>query len=132
MRRFGRNSWTQLVAWIAIAVAAVGVFSTWTVSGPVTLNGTQAPNNGWLVLIMAAFALGWTRPMRRGSWIGVVGVGGAALVMGWTAIVAWHDTREIAGTAKGHGLVLVLLASVALGAAAVGRGVELARTRSEG
>ena len=50
----------RLVVWVAIAAAAVGVFSTWTNDGPVSLDGTQGPNNGWLVLIVAAFALGWT------------------------------------------------------------------------
>ena len=43
----------QVVVWVAIAILVVGVFSTWTVAGPVTLNGTEGPNNGWLVVILA-------------------------------------------------------------------------------
>ena len=117
----------RLVVWVAIAVAAVGVFSTWTDDGPVSLNGTQGPNNGWLVLIVAAFALGWTRSMARGSWVGVVGMLGCSVVMGWTAIENWVDNREVLGATASYGLLLVVAASVALGCVAVVRGVELAR-----
>jgi hypothetical protein len=55
---------------VAIAGAAIGVLLTWTSDGPVRLDGMQGPNNGWLVLIVAAFAVGWTRSMLRGSWAG--------------------------------------------------------------
>ena len=78
----------------------VGVFSTWASDGPVTLNGTQGPNNGWLVLIVAAFALGWTRSMTRGSWVGVAGVLGAAVVMAWTAIENWRDNQDVLGATR--------------------------------
>ena len=107
----------------------IGVFSTWTDDGPVTLNGTQGPNNGWLIVIVAAFALGWTRSLVRGSWIGVAGVLGAALVMGWTALESWLDNRAVLGATASYGLVLVVAASVALAGAAIARGVELARRR---
>jgi hypothetical protein len=109
---------------VSIAAAAVGVFSTWTTAGPVTLNGTQGPNNGWLVVIVAAFALGWTSSMARGSWVGIVGVLGAAAVMAWTAIESWLDSRDTFGASAGHGLVLVVAASVALGATAVVSAVD--------
>ncbi len=115
------------VVWVAIAVAAVGVFSTWTDNGPVSLNGTQGPNNGWLVLIVAAFALGWTRSMARGSWVGVVGILGCSVVMGWTAVDNWVESRDVLGASASYGLLLVVAASVALGCVAVVRGVELAR-----
>ena len=69
----------QVVVWVAIAVLLVGVFSTWTEAGPVTLNGTEGPNNGWLLVILAVPALAWARMMERGSWIGVIGLLGAAL-----------------------------------------------------
>ena len=66
--------------------------------------------------------------MERGSWIGVIGVLGSALVMCWTAL------RELARRTVrswrrrfGHGLLLVVAASVTLGVAAVARGIELAR-----
>ena len=64
-------------------------------AGPVRLDGTEGPNNGWLVLIVAALALGWVRSMARGSWIGVLGVLGAGIVIGWTAIENWLDNRQV-------------------------------------
>jgi hypothetical protein len=56
-RRVAGRSWTQIVPPIAIAVAVVGVFCTWTTDGPVSLNGTQGPHDGWLVVIVAVPAL---------------------------------------------------------------------------
>ena len=97
---------------------------TWTKDGSVHLDGTQGPNNGWLVLIVAAFALGWTRSMSTGSWVGVIGVLGASVVMGSTAIQSWLDSRDVVGATASYGLVLVVAASVALAGAAVARGVE--------
>jgi hypothetical protein len=120
---------TWIVALVVIATAAVGVFSTWTSAGPVQLNGTQGPNNGWLVLIVAAFALGWTRSMARGSWVGVVGVVGAAVVMGWTAVESWLDNRDVFDASAGYGLILVVAASVALACAALARGFTLTHLR---
>ena len=81
----------------------IGVFSTWTTDEPVTLNGTQGPNNGWLAVIVAAFALGWTRPLARGSWIGIAGVLGAAAVVAWTAIENWLDNRAVLGATASYG-----------------------------
>jgi hypothetical protein len=121
----------QLVVRVAIAALLVGVFSTWTVAGPVTLNGTEGPNNGWLVVILTLPALAWARLMERGSWIGVVGVLGAALVICWTAVENWRDNREIFAASVGHGLLLVVAASVTLGVAAVVRAVELARAKRQ-
>lgn len=100
---------------------------TWTTDGPVRLDGTQGPNNGWLVLIVAAFALGWARAMNRGSWAGVAGVLGVAIVIAWTAIENWLDSRAVFGADASFGLFLVLAASVALGGAAVTRGLTLAQ-----
>ena len=54
---------------------------------------------------------------------------GAAVVMGWTAAENWLDNRAVLGATASYGLVLVVLASVALAAIAVVRGVELARVR---
>jgi hypothetical protein len=115
------------VVWVAIAVAVVGVFLTWTSDGALTLNGTQGPNNGWLVVIVAAFAVGWARSMLRGSWVGVIGVLGSAAVMAWTAIENWLDNRDVLGATASYGLFLVLAAAVALGATAVASGVKLGR-----
>ena len=75
----------------------IGVFLTWTTDEPVTLNGTQGPNNGWLAVIVAAFALGWTWSLRRGSWFGIAGVLGAATVIAWTAVENWLDNRDVIG-----------------------------------
>ena len=116
---------TRLIALVAIVTAVVGVFLTWTKDGPVHLNGLQGPNNGWLVLIVAMFALGWTWPMFRGSWIGVVGVLGSAVVIGWTAVENWLDNRDVFHASAGIGLILVFAAAVALAGAAVWRGTVL-------
>jgi hypothetical protein len=121
----------RFVPAVAIAAVLVGVFSTWTTVGPVTLNGTQGPNNGWLVVVLTAPALAWARMMERSSWIGVVGVLGASIVMCWTAIENWADNRDVLDASVGHGLVLVVGASVILAAVAVLRGVELARSARE-
>ena len=117
------------VTWIAIGAAIAGVFTTWVTDDPVTLNGAQGPNNGWLVVIVAALALLWGRSMARGSWVGVVGVAGSAAVIGWTAVENWRDGRDVLGASVGYGLLLVVAASVLLGVAALARGVELLRLR---
>ena len=124
------NQRLQVVALVAIAVAVVGVFCTWTTTGPVTLNGTEGPNNGWLVVILGAISLGWTRLMRRDTWTGAmcaVGVLMAAVVICWTVIENWLGNRDVLDASVGYGLLLVLAAGVALGAAAVLRGIELVR-----
>jgi hypothetical protein len=120
----------QVVPPVAIAVAVVGVFCTWTNDGPVSLNGTQGPHDGWLVVIVAVPALLWARSLVRGTWVSVIGVVGSAVVMGWTALASWRDSREVIGASVGYGLLLVLGASVALAAAGVARGLELVRVRA--
>ena len=125
------RSRARLVAWIAIAAAAVGVFSTWTNAGEATLNGTQGWNDGWLVLIVAAMALGWARSLARGSWAGVVGVFGAAVVMGWTAVDDWLDGREVFGATPGYGLLLIVAASIALACASIAVALSLVRESSQ-
>jgi hypothetical protein len=120
----------HLVAVVALAVAVVGVFCTWTTAGPVTLNGTEGPNNGWLVVIMAAFAFGWVRLMRRETWTGAIGALGAllaAVVICWTAVENWLDNRDALDASVGYGLLFVVASGIALGAAAIVRGVELVR-----
>ncbi len=87
-----REGW---VASIAVAVAVLAVFLPWTSVGSASLDGTQGPNNGWLVAIVGIFALGLTRLMVRGSWVGVVGVLGASIVMFWTAVENWLDNRDV-------------------------------------
>jgi hypothetical protein len=120
----------HVLAWAAVGAVLVGVFSTWTQAGPTTLNGTQGPNDGWLVVIVAVLALGWLRMMERSSWTGAVGVAGvlgAALVICWTAVEDWLDNRATLGAAVGWGLLLVLAAGSALAVTAALRGLELLR-----
>jgi hypothetical protein len=115
--------------WLAIAVAIVGVFGTWLSADPVTLNGVQGPNNGWLVVLVAVLAFHWARSMARGAWVGVVGLIGSAVVIGWTAVENWRDGRDVLDASASYGLVLVFVASLVLGGAAVVRGMELWRAR---
>jgi hypothetical protein len=115
----------RLVCRVAIAAVLLGVFVTWVADGPVRLDGTQGPNNGWLTAIVAGLALLWIRML--GSWLGVIGVLGAGLVIGWTALENWLDARATIGASPRLGLVLVLAGSVALTAVAVVQAVELAR-----
>ena len=110
---------------VAVAVVLVGVFVTWVADGPVRLDGTQGPNNGWLALIVAALALLWIRML--GSWPGVIGVLGSGLVIGWTALESWLDTRAVIGASPRLGLALVLAGSVALTLVALVQAAELAR-----
>lgn len=114
------------VVWVAIAAVLVGTFSTWATAGPVTLNGVEGPNDGWLVVILAGCAVGWGRMMLRGSWVGVVGVLGASLVIAWTAYEDGRDARDVLEASTGHGLLLVVAGSIVLGAAAVVVGIGLA------
>jgi hypothetical protein len=112
---------------LAVVAVLVGVFVTWVADGPIQLDGAQGPNNGWLAAIMALLALPWLRMLERGSWVGVVGVLGSGLVIGWTALENWLDARATIGASVGFGLLLVLAGSVILIAAAVTQGVELGR-----
>jgi hypothetical protein len=126
-RGIGAATW-RLLCLVAIGAVALGVFLTWLADGPVRVDGTQGPNNGWLALIVGVLALLWLRWLERGSWIGVVGVLGSGLVIGWTALENWLDARSTIGGSAGAGLVLVLAAGAVLAAAAIVQGVELARS----
>ena len=110
---------------IAVAAVLVGVFVTWVADGPVRLDGTQGPNDGWLAAIIAGLALFWIRMLP--SWPGVIGVLGSGLVIGWTALEDWLDAHATIGGSVGLGLLLVLAASVVLAAVAVAEGVERVR-----
>ena len=104
---------------LALAIAAIGIFLPWASDRPVRLDGTEGPNNGWLVLIVAVLALGWVGSMARGSWIGVLGVLGAGIVIGWTAIENWLDNRHVLDAGASYGLLIVVAASVVLVGVAV-------------
>jgi hypothetical protein len=132
MRTRSRPHLFRHVTWIALGLVVVGVFSTWTTADSVTLSGTEGPNNGWLLVILAAPALAWSTMMERDSWrgaIGVVGVLGTSLVIVWTALQNWADNREVLDASVGHGLVLVVAAGSVLALSAMFRGVQLLRTR---
>jgi cardiolipin synthase len=115
------------VARVGIVAVVVGVFCTWLDEGPLTLNGIEGPNNGWLCVLLAGPAFLWARQMQRGSWVGVVGVLGCALVIGWAAAENWVDGRRVLDAGASYGLLLVLLGSAGMAAAAVVRGVSLVR-----
>jgi hypothetical protein len=111
---------------LAISAIALGVVAVWTTDDPVRLDGLQGPNNGWLVLIVAAFAAAWIRSMSRGSWVGIAAVLGASIVILWTGIATWLDNRDV-GASGSYGLYLVISAGVLLAGAAVARGLALSR-----
>jgi hypothetical protein len=115
----------RLVCRIAVAAVLVGVFVTWVADGPVRLDGTQGPNNGWLAAIVAGLALFWIRMLR--SWPGVIGVLGSGLVIGWTALENWLDARATIGASARPGLALVIGGAALLATVAVVQAVELAR-----
>jgi membrane-bound ClpP family serine protease len=98
---------------------------TWVADGPVRLEGTQGPNNGWLALIVAGLALLWIRML--GSWLGLIGALGAGLVIGWTALENWLDARAVLDASAAPGLLLVFAGSAILTTVAVVRAVELTR-----
>lgn len=116
----------RLVCRIGVAAILIGVFVTWLADGPIRLDGTQGPNDGWLAAIVAGLALLWIRML--GSWPGVIGVLGSGLLIGWTALDDWLDARAVMGASPRLGLALVLAGSVALTAVAVVQAVELAKT----
>ena len=115
----------RLVCRVGVAAVLVGVFVTWVADGPVRLDGTQGPNDGWLAAIVAGLALLWIRML--GSWPGVIGVLGSGLVIGWTALQNWLDARAVIGASPRLGLALVLAGSIALAAVAVVQAIELAQ-----
>jgi hypothetical protein len=120
-----REATWRLASRVAVVCILLGVFLTWVADGPVRLDGTQGPNNGWLAAIMAGLALLWIRML--GSWVGVIGVLGSGVVIFWTALENWLDSRATIGASAAPGLVLVLGGSAVLTAAAVVRAVGLAR-----
>jgi hypothetical protein len=117
----------RLACRIAVAVALVGVFVTWVGDESVRLDGTEGPNNGWLVFLVALLALVWIRLLD--SWVGVIGVAGSGVVIAWTAIESWLGVRATTEASAAFGLVLVVAAGVALLAVAVMRVWEEAQLR---
>jgi hypothetical protein len=110
---------TALVARLAIVLAIVGVLGTWRSDGPVSLDGLEGPNNGWLVIVLAAFSLVGVRSLARGSWPGVLTVLAAAAVMIYTTVGSMRDGDQVVGGSAGWGAWLTLAASCVLAAVAL-------------
>ncbi len=110
------------VGWIcraAIVLAIVGVFGTWRNAGPVSLDGFEGPNNGWLVIIFALIALAGVGALSRGSWLGIVTVAGSAAVMIFAPVHDLVDGNDVLGGSSGWGLWMTVAASAVLAGCAV-------------
>lgn len=117
---------------VGAILALVGVFLTWTRTDPGTLDGIQGPNNGLLVIVVVGFALGWTRTLARGAWVGVIGVLGSGLVIAWTALENRADNRDVLSGGTGVGLVLVVVAGAVLVATAIAAATDRVRAARAG
>jgi cardiolipin synthase len=100
-------------------LAIGGVFGRWWSTGPVSLNGFDGPNNGWLVIIFALIALAGISATSRGSWLGIVTVFGSAVAMTFIAVENVVDDGDVLGGSSGWGVWLSIASSVVLGGAAV-------------
>ena len=123
------------MAWVckaAIVLAIAGVFGTWRVAGPVSLDGFEGSHNGWLVIIFGLIALAGVGALARGSWLGIVTVLGAAAVMISTAVQDAVKDNAVVGGRSGWGLWLTLAASVVLAGVAVATAVRRIRAPSSG
>jgi hypothetical protein len=117
-------------AWIcraAIVLAIVGVFGTWRVAGAVTLDGVGGPHDGWLVIIFGLIALAGVGALARGSWFGIITIGGAATAMISAPLQDLLHDNSVLGGRSGWGLWLTVAASVVLAAAAVRTAVRRIR-----
>ena len=112
----------------AIGLAIVGVFGTWRSAGSVSLDGLEAPHNGWLVIVFALIALAGVGALARGSWLGIVTVVGCAAVMVFTAVENVLDDRTVLGGRSGWGVWLTIAASVLLGGVAVAAALRKLRS----
>ena len=121
------------MAWVckaAILLAIAGVFGTWRVAGPVSLDGFEGSHNGWLVIIFGLIALAGVGALTRGYWLGIVTVLGAAAVMISTAAQDAVKDNAVVGGRSGWGLWFTLAASVVLAGVAVRTAVRRIRAPS--
>jgi cardiolipin synthase len=110
-------------------LAVAGVFGTWRDAGPVSLDGFQGPNNGWLVIIFALIALAGARATAGGSWLGIVTVLGGAAVMLFTPLENVVDDNAVLGGSSGWGAWLTIVASAVLAGAALAAAAQRLRGR---
>jgi hypothetical protein len=110
----------------AILLAIVGVFGTWSTSGPVSLNGVEGSHNGWIVIIFALIALTGVRSLARGGWLGIAAVLEAGAIMLYTSVsdLVAHDDIH---WSSGWGIWLTIVMSGVLVALAVFAAVERIR-----
>jgi hypothetical protein len=108
-------------------LAIAGVFGTWRVAGAVSLNGVGGPHDGWLVIIFALIALAGVGALARGSWFGIVTIGGAAAVMISAALENLVHDDSVLGGRSGWGLWLTVAAAVVLAGAAIRTAVRRIR-----
>jgi len=109
----------------AIVLAIVGVFGTWRSASPVSLDGVEGPQNGWLVIVFGLIALAGVGAAARGSWIGILLVFGCGAVMTYGAATSLADDGAMLGGSSGWWLTLV--ASAGLAALALAAAVERLR-----
>jgi hypothetical protein len=102
----------------AILLAIVGVFGTWRVAGPVSLDGFEGPHNGWFVVVFALLALAGVNALVRRSWLGIVDVAGCGAIMVSITVQNLVDDGDVLGGHAGWGIWLTLAASVVVLAAA--------------
>lgn len=104
---------------VAVVLAIAGVFGTWRSIGPVSLDGFEAPHEGWLVVIFALLALVGVGSLSRGGRLGFVTVAGCAAAVLFTAVSDLVDDADGLGGRSGWGIWLTIAASALLGVAAL-------------
>jgi hypothetical protein len=110
----------------AILLAIVGVFGTWSTSGPVSLNGVEGSHNGWLVIIFALVALTGVRSLARGGWLGISAALDGGAIMLYTSVSDLVDHQAL-HWGSGWGIWLTIVMSGVLAALALYAGVERLR-----
>ena len=103
-------------------LAILGLFGTWRVAGPVSLDGLEGPHNGWLVLLFGLIALVGAGSPSRGGWLGILTVLGCGGAMLYGAVLGLAEDGDVLGGRSGWGIWLTTVASACVVAVAVGAG----------